>query len=557
MHPEAHNNLGNALYALGKLDDAMAHYERALTLKPDCAEAHNNLGNALCALGKFDDAVAHYERALALKPDYPEAHNNLGNALCALGKFDDAMAHYERALALKPDYPEAHNNLGNALYALGKPDDAMAHYERALTLKPDYAEAHNNLGNVLYTLGKFDDAMAHYERALALKPDYPEAHNNLGNALYALGKFDDAMAHYERALALKPDYAEAHHNRANAKKFHASDTEIDMLEKLATTPAGIPTNKLSFINFALGKALEDVGDYARAFQHFLKGNALKRQQIYLSEKDILTYFKWIEQLFDAHLFERLQGKGDPSRCPIFIVGMPRSGSTLVEQILASHPQVHGGGELTDLTRVANTVSGPGRQPLPYPKYIPRLDPTSVGRLGQAYLACLPNPPNGKSRVTDKQLGNFAYVGLIRLILPNAKIIHVVRNPADTCVSCFATLFSVGQEFSYDLAELGRYYRYYSTLMTHWHSVLPPEAMLDVCYEDLVRDFEQQARRLIAYCDLPWADSCLRFHKTVRPIATASAVQVRQPLFRSSLKRWLRFENFLEPLLTELGDLHRP
>ena len=555
-YPEAHNNLGNALQAQGKLDDAVAQYERALALKPDYPEAHNNLGNALQTQGKLDDAVARYEQALALKPDYPEAHNNLGNALQTQGKLDDAVARYEQALALKPDYPEAHNNLGNALQAQGKLDGAVARYEQALALKPDYPEAHNNLGNALQAQGKLDDAVARCEQALALKPDYPEAHNSLGNALQIQGKLDDAVARYERALALKPDYPEAHYNRANIKSFRPGDADLDVLERLAADLDRLPQSKAPYIHFALGKALEDTGDYTRAFEHLLKGNALKRQQIDYDETDIQKLSRRISQVFDTRLFDLFQRMGDPSAVPIFVVGMPRSGRTLIEQILASHPQVHGGGELMDFVRVTDSVLVSDRQSLPYPDYVPALDATSARSLGQAYLARLPTPLGGKVRITDKLPFNFTRVGLIRLILPNARIIHSMRDPADTCVSCFAKLFVGGQNFSYDLAELGRYYRCYSELMAHWRSVLPSRAMLDVSYEDVVDNFEEQARRLIAYCGIPWDDRCLSFHKTSRPVST-SAVQVRQPLFRSSLKRWRQFEAYLQPLFTELGDLHLP
>ena len=261
-------------------------------------------------------------------------------------------------------------------------------------------------------------------------------------------------------------------------------------------------------------------------------------------------------MLDSGLFERVQGSGDPSELPIFIVGMPRSGSTLTEQILASHPLVYGGDELRTLNRVANDVSTPDGRRIGYPAYAPALA-TLGRRLGQAYLAQLPKLPESKVRITDKMPENFVMVGLIHLILPNARIIHTMRDPADTCVSCFSHLFAEGHYYSYDLAELGRFYVNYNKMMAHWRSVLPSGAMLEVSYEELIDNFEEETRRIIAFCGLPWHDGCLEFHKNTRPVSTSSSVQVRQPLFRSSLKRWRRFENFLDPLLGELGDLHRP
>jgi hypothetical protein len=258
-------------------------------------------------------------------------------------------------------------------------------------------------------------------------------------------------------------------------------------------------------------------------------------------------------VFNGSLLERFQGQGDPSLMPIFVVGMPRSGSTLIEQILAGHSQIHGAGELMDLEKAISTVLKARNPPVQYPECVPGLDGAALRRIGQAYLARLPVPAPGKVRIVDKLPGNFLNIGLIRLILPNARIIHTTRNPVDTCMSCYSKLFASGQTFSYDLGELGRYYRSYRELMTHWRSVLPPGSILDVAYEDVVDNLEGEARRLIDYCGLPWDDRCLSFHRTSRVVKTASAVQVRKPLFRSSLQRWRRHEAGLAPLLHELRD----
>jgi tetratricopeptide (TPR) repeat protein len=547
---DAHNNLGIAFVAHGRIDDAVAHYERALALKPDCANTYCILGIALAAQGRIDDAVARYERALLLKPDFAEAHYNLGIVLNEQGKRDDAVAHYERALALKPDFADAHNSLGIALTGQGRIDDAAAHYERALAIKPDFANAHNNLGLALVAQGRIDDAVAHYRRALAINPDHAESHNNLAIILKDLGQFDEAIAHYGRAIAIKPDNAEAHFNRADLKTFRPGDPDLAALEALAA--GDLSADKAVFIHFALAKALEDTGDYVQAFEHLLKGNALKRRQIDYDEPSVVQLFQRISSVFDGSLFDRFQGEGDPSPVPVFVVGMPRSGSTLIEQILASHPQIHGAGELADLEIAANTVFSAGDRQ--FPECIPALDGVTLRRIGHSYLGRLPALANDKIRIVDKNLNNFLRVGLIRLILPNARIIHSVRHPIDTCASCYSKLFTEGIHFSYDMAELACYYRCYRELMTHWRSVLSPGAMLDVSYEDLVDDLEGQARRLIDYCGLPWDERCINFHATNRPVKTASAVQVRQPLFRGSLQRWHKYEAGLAPLLCELGDL---
>jgi tetratricopeptide (TPR) repeat protein len=549
-----HSNLGTILQAQGKLEEAAACYERALALKPDWAEVHSNLGNIRQAQGRLDEGVACQEWALALKPDFAEACSNLGNARQSQGMLDEAVAWYERALALKPDYADAHNNLGMALAALDRIDDAVAHYERALALNPNFANAHNNLGNALEKQDRIDDAVAHYERALALKPEHANAHNNLGNIFRERGEFEDAMAHYGRAIAIKPDYVEAHFNRAEIKSFHPGDADLSALEALAGRD-DLSADKALYIHFALAKALEDIGDYVRAFEHLRQGNALKRRQINYEETVALKLFQRISTVFDRGIFDRFARQGDLSSVPVFVLGMPRSGSTLIEQILASHPQIHAGGELTALEKIADGDQYPaGDQPLQYPECLPALDGAALRRLGQSYLARLPPLADSKVRIVDKLSGNFLRIGLIRLILPNARIIHSMRHPVDTCVSCYSKLFTAGLYFSYDLAELGRYYRSYRELMAHWRSVLPPGAMLDVSYEDVVDDLEGQARRLIDFCGLPWDDRCISFHRTNRPVKTASAVQVRQPLFRSSLQRWRHYEAGLAPLLDELGDL---
>ena len=538
-----HSNLGTIFQAQGELDKAAACFERALVLKPFWPELHSNLGNVLESQEKLEEAAACQERALALKPDCAEAYSNLGNVRQTQGRLDDAVECYERALAINPDYADAHNNLGNALTELDKIDQAAAHYERALVAKPDWAYAHNNLGNALARLGRTDDAKAHYVRALALKPEYANAHNNLGNTLKELGNFDAALAHYGHAIAIQPDYVQAHLNRAEMKSFRRDDADLRTLEALAEHD-DLPGDKLLYIHFALAKALDDVGEYGRAFSHLRQGNALKRQQVNYQEASALQLLRRTSSVFDGDLLQRMGGSGDPSSIPIFVLGMPRSGSTLIAQILASHPQIQGAGELTTLEKMEPSD----------PESLAALDGLALRSLGEAYLANLPALEDGKIRVVDKLPGNFLRVGLIRLILPHARIIHTMRNPIDTCVSCYSKLFTYGLSFTYDLGELGRYYRAYSELMDHWRAVLPPGAMLDVSYENVVDDLEGQARRLIDFCGLPWNDRCINFHQTRRPVRTASAVQVRQPLFRSSLERWRRYEANLGPLLDELGSL---
>ena len=547
--PRAEEMFAGALqhHVEGRLEDAVAGYSRALLLRPDFADAHNNLGAALAAGGRFGEAAAHYVRALELHPDDANAHNNLGIALTALGRLTEAVAHHERAIELDPGKADAHYNLGIALTAQGRLDEADLRYRKTLRLRPDSAAAHNNLGNILAAQGKCAQAIEHYRLAIAIQPGHAEAHNNLGNVFRDLGQFGEALQHYGRAIAILPANAEAHFHRAEIKTFAPGDADLAAMETLANR-GDLPAAKATYLHFAMGKALEDCGDHARSFEHLQRGNALKRSQIQYDEAEVAAYYRRIRRVFDRSLLESAEGKGDPSAVPVFVLGMPRSGSTLIEQILASHPQIHGAGELPALDMAVDAEVGRG-----FPERMTTLGAGAPGRIARNYLEMLPGVPAGKVRIVDKMPDNFLSVGMIRMILPNARIIHTMRNPVDTCVSCYSKLFSVGQNFSYDLAELGRYYRGYAETMAHWREVLPAGAMLDVAYEDVVDDLEGQAKRLIEYCGLPWDDSCMRFEKNTRPVKTASSVQVRRPLFRSSLQRWRKYEAWLGPLLDALGE----
>lgn len=469
------------------------------------------------------------------------------------GRIDEALALYERALFLRPDYADVHSNMGVALFSRGRVDEAVEHYERAVVLNPEHANALNNLGAALATQGRLEEAAARCQRAVALDSDHIDAHSNLGDIFRDLGRFEDAIRHYDRVIALRPDRLEAYYHRGEMKTFRRGDPDLAALETLAGKN-NLPASKTAFVHFALAKALEDSGDYARAFEQLSKGNASKRSQMDYDERRVADLFERIATVFDRRLFDSSGGAGDPSAAPIFVVGMPRSGSTLIEQILAGHPQVHAAGELGNLENAATMVLNARNPPVLFPEGIAALDAPALRRIGQLYLASLPSLPEGKVRITDKLPENFLRIGLIRLVLPHARIVHTVRDPIDTCVSCYSKLFTFRQEFSYDLAELGRYYRRYHALMNHWRSVLPQDAILDVSYEEVVNDLEGQSRRLIDYCGLPWDDRCVSFHESSRPVRTASNVQVRKPLFRSSIERWRHYEAGLAPLLSELGDI---
>jgi len=615
----AHFNTAIALVALGRPSEAIASYRRALAVRPNYAEALNNLGNLVRDQGQLDEAVECYRRALAARPDYAEAHNNLGNVRCDQRRPDLAEACYREALALRPDYAEAHNNLGNALRALGRPHDAEMQYRKVISIRPTHAEAHAKLAAVLHAQADSFGAVEHYRQALAIGPDEPlirfnlgvalqdlerhaeaveayrqvialapghkAASNNMGVALQDLEQPDAALSCYERALSLDPDYAEAHANRGTAlvalgridearrcfdtavalapanPRFHRLLGETKTmafgepetytllaLSQDAEQYEGMPRVEL---HFAVAKACEDIGAHAESFRHLLTGNAIKRRLVAYDERALLDGLERIRRLFTPEAMRSRRGFGDPSPVPVFIVGMPRSGSTLIEQVLASHSQVHGAGELPyfadEVGRIDPRSRGDG---LPSGE--------ALGELAARYLADLRRREPDAARVVDKMPGNFHHIGLIHLALPNARIIHSRRDPIETCLSCFSRLFDKDNlPFSYDLAELGRHYRAYQQTMTHWRAVLPAGVMLEVDYEAMVDDLEGQARRIVAHCGLGWEASCLSFHTTPRTVNTASAIQVRQPLYRTSLQRWRPEAELLLPLTAALAGNDQP
>jgi tetratricopeptide (TPR) repeat protein len=581
-HCGAHNDVGIAFQAIGQLECAVAHFQRALAIKPDYAEARGSLGNALRALNRPREALVQYKKALAIRPDYADLHNNLAGVLQSLGRVTEAMVHYRQALNLKPDYAEAHFNLGTALEALDRLAEAMACYEAALAVQPDLSGAHNNLGNVLRKCGRIHEAMAHYQRALDIQPDYAGAHRNLANALLALDRNEEAIGHYQQSLATMPAEAEvynnigtAHHvlgrfedayrayeqavalaprkatillNMASLKPFTTpGDPRLLALQALADPSVSLDLDDEIAMHFALGKAFTDLDQQGRAFQHFITGNALKRRQVIYDETETLRTFARIRTMFGRELVS--EPGGDPSEVPVFVVGMPRSGTTLIEQVLASHSRVFGAGEREDVCALASTLTGPDGAK--FPDAVATLSPDNRRRLGARYLEAIQTAAPAAERIVDKMPMNFLYLGFIHLVLPRARIIHVRRDPVDTCCSCFSLLFAGNLAYTYELGELGRYYRAYEALMTHWRAILPKEVMLEVAYEDVVDDLEGQTRAILAHCGLEWEAACLTFHHTARSVRTASAAQVRQPIYRSSVGRWRGHRQLIGPLLEAL------
>ncbi len=589
--PQALNNVGIVHYERDEFDEAVAHYRRAIALAPSYVEAFSNLGNALRAQKKYDEALAAYRQALQLRPGYVDALNNMGTNLRDMGRWEEAEAAYRQALALKPDNPSALNNLALALKEREQFDGASALLTRsllvdpnnaktltylalvrleqkqtadaeiaagrALSLAPDDPEALNAMGLVRFEQQASDAALALFRRAAALKPDLADAHNNIGNVLKENGELAAAREAYERAIELDPRETAYYVNFVDPHKFTEGDAHLTAMEDMARNAGNLSNTARSRLNFALAKAYDDLGRCDEAFVCMREGNALKRKAINYDEASMLGYFDQIRATFDRRLLAAQADCGYGSSLPVFIVGMPRSGTTLIEQILASHPAVHGAGELADFNWLVDQLPGTGGNAFRYPEDVTALTTEQLRGLGQAYVERLRGLAPNAERVTDKMPANFMFLGLIHLALPGARIIHVVRDPRDTCLSCYSKLFTAEQNFAYDLGELGRYYRKYAELMAHWRDVLPEGRVLEIRYEDVVADLEASARRIVDHCRLTWHPNCIAFYEARRPVRTASASQVRRPIYRTSEGRWRAYQDHLGPLLAALGDLVEP
>ena len=606
---QAHTNLGAALLSLGHLEEAMASNRRALEIMPELPEAHNNLGSALRLLGRRDEASASYRRAILIKPDYAQAHNNLGSVLRDLGKTAEAVASYRRALEIAPAMPEACNNLGNALQELGRLDEAASAFRRMTEIRPESADAHNNLGNVLLQLGQVAEAASSYRAALATLPDSPEALNNLGGALHGLGRLDEAVASYRRALEIKPNFAQAHINLGNVFRSQGRTSEAEaschnaltlapdsaptlvllaelradkgqfgeacaLLERAVTieprnphawagmarwrtmtaadtawlaqaqqiADSGLPPHTEALLRYAIGKYFADVKAFGAAFTHYRRANELEKLYKPRHDRGLLTQtVDLLTGSYDRQWLSRARHEALGSQRPVFIVGMPRSGTTLAEQILASHPAVLGAGELSfwQMAVGARELS----------VFHADAGHNALAPLADDYLQLLQSLSPDAVRVVDKMPGNFMFLGLIRAALPRARIIHMQRDPIDTCLSIYFQHFESAGAYANDLEDLAHYYTEYSRLMSHWRAILPADSMLEVPYEELVADQEAWSRRLLEFIGLPWDARCLDFHRTERAVMTASNWQVRQKISKGSVGRWRGYADFVGPLLS--------
>ncbi len=571
-HAQAMNNLANALLDMGNFEEAEQWYRSSIAQKPDYIEAHNNLCITLIRQSRYEEAIQEARIAISYKSDYADALMNLSIAHRSIGQMEEAEQAIQKATILKPDSAEVRIELADVLFMQDRYGDAEIELEKAKELEPDSSHVYIRLSNVLERGNKIEEALDAVDKAVELNPEMPDAYMRKGSICHISNRIEEAEECFKKALEMKPgmpvaliclaelnltmgDKEKAHeyvkkaqaehinlpalyHTLSKTKKFTADDPDFQKMVELEKTVEHFGIDQACVLNFALFSAYEDIGDYKKAFEHLQKGNQYKRQQIpYDSERQRNNF----EAIYESDIkkeLARFKGKGFKSDLPVFIVGMPRSGTTLTEQTISSHADVYGAGELLEISILDQEFGV--------------LNENNAAKQGEWYINQIkPRDPSSKAlRITDKMPGNFSSLGKILAILPDSKIIHCRRNPIDTCLSCYKQNFARGQYWSYDLEELADYYNMYVDLMEHWRTYLG-DRFIEIDYEETVSNFESQARKLIDYVDLPWDDACLEPHKQKRAVLTASKMQVIKPVYKTSVKSWERYGDELQPLIKRL------
>lgn len=544
---EAHNNLGNVLLHQGRLKEAYNAYRKALKILPEHPMLLNNVGNALQLQGENEKSIGWFEKAIEQNPGQANAHNNLGNALLALNRKREAVAAYKQAVRINPGLADTFHSLGVILFELNEPDQAIENFSQSLRINPAAEKTCLALGRAYAMSGDLDQTVAAYHKAIEINPRNAKAYVELGKAFSDHGDIERALEGFRKALEINPDYVVAYHSLSKNKKFTEHDDDLRAMESLFSKK-GISDGDTIDLGFALGKAYEDLKVYDKSIEFLIEAARLKRDSYDFSISESRAQFDKIKALFSREFFSAHVDSGDPDSTPIFILGMPRSGTSLVEQILASHPDVFGAGELRDLRSLVESIVTTDNNDLPalVPEALLKLDAAAFVDLGKQYVAKIRRFSADARFITDKMPHNFLYIGVIRTILPNARVIHCARDPMDNCLSIFKNNLGKGHPYANDMTELGQYYRMYLDLMDYWRETLPG-FVYDQGYEELVDSPEAQVRKLLQHCGLEWNDACLDFHKTRRKVQTASNAQVRRPIYKDSVQLSTRYGEHLEPL----------
>ena len=540
-------NIRGACYAsLNQPEEAIKNYKDALAIKPDYSDASYNLGNVLKDLGHLDEAVKSYKKTIAIEPNYHAAQHNLGVTLQELGLLNDAAEQYEKAINIKPDNIEARINLGSVYQSLGQLEEAIEQYESILSSNPKNVEVLNNLGIIYRELGHADEAISYYKKALENDPEFTSAYYNLGFIYQDLGQVENSIEQYEKAISIS-DHAWSYHNLSYLKQYSAGDPQIAKMQSL------LSNNKLNSLDhmhlcLALAKVHENLGNQIEFFHFLNEGNSLRKKELKYSLEQSKKSHSAIKKIFTSKPSSIIKpvSKDESKKYPIFIVGMPRSGTSLVEQILDSHNKVYGAGELATLTKLVNPV---------IKNYLAGdtkvINEKTLLFIHQEYSDMLSRLNTSKKIITDKLPLNFQYIGFILSIFPDAKIIHLKRDARATCWSNYKTFFTdIENGYSHDFDDLVGFYSLYRELMDFWHD-LYPNKIYDLCYEDLTNDQENETRKLLEYCDLDWDENCLNFHQNQRQVKTPSTLQVRKKLYKGSSEAWKKYWAHIQPLINGL------
>jgi tetratricopeptide (TPR) repeat protein len=552
---EAHSNLGQMLLERYQRPQALFHCREAVRLRPNLAEGHNNLGNVLRELGQIAEAKACYAQALRIAPRLALTYSNLGQALQEEGALIEALACYRQGLAHDPHSARIHAHLASALQEQEEYDSALEHFRHALELAPDYPEAHNGLGSLLHERGRYPEAVAACREVIRLRPDFAAGHVNLGHILEELGSFDEALACFREAIGHDPENVNAYALMATMLRGKLPAEDQEAARRLLARPNQPPGRRIP-LHFGLAQVLDAQGDYAAAAEHLREANGLsiqlwRRQGLAYDSEAHTRFVDKLRAAFTPEFFTRLRDCGDASERPIFIVGLPRSGTTLTEQILASHSRVYGAGELDHARNLFDSLPRLLEMAGPSFECLERLDRAMVQRLSGWFLDRLNEQDARSDRVADKMPDNYLYLGLLATLFPRARFIHCRRDLRDVAVSCWMQHFR-NIRWASELDDIARRFLDYRRLMSHWRSSLPVP-LLEVDYEETVSDLEGTARRLVAWCGLEWESACLAFHEKERPIRTASLTQVRQPIYKGSVARWKNYEPGLTPLFERLNS----
>ena len=582
----AHEDMGSLLALQGKLEEAIPHFRRALQIKPDLELCRKKLTQALNALGRsqeaddsfmeqldrspilnnlaiavehwrsdrIDEAIPLFRDILRSEPDNVDALRFLALCYFDSGKnVSDAEALLRRAIQIAPNFTQGLHTLGSILHEQNKWADAVNIYLKLTELADEDSHAWLGLANSLSHEGKTTDAIAAYEKSLQIKHEAPGVHMAYAHMLKTVGKQQNALEEYRTAIQQKPELGEAYWSMANLKMFKFEDSELSNMEQQLLAGNLSEQSRVHF-NFSLGKAYEDKKDFSKAWHHYDQGNQLQRLLVSYDPVDFELTIDRVKEVFSSEFIEKHKDAGNSDPAPIFIVGLPRTGSTLIEQILASHSQVEGTSELANIGGIASSTGKYRQDGIVYPETLLEANRRDWAAYGREYMEQTRHyRVLNKAYFIDKMPNNFLHIGWIKMILPNAKIINTRRYPIDSCLGAYKQLFAQGQNFTYDMLELAEYYKAYVDVMNHWHKVFPGE-ILDLHYEQTVDDLESQVHRVLDYCGLSFEESCLQYHQNARQVKTASSEQVRQPIYRSALNLSQKYGDALNMWHEELADV---